>query len=76
MPHEQQGAYLLELLRERWGDEPGWTLRPNKNYGFYLLYRHDLVPTGEVRKLIEATFGFAPEATFIIGALLGDTSPT
>src|SRR3954454_22101087 len=38
MPHEQEGAYLLALLRHQWGDEPGWTLRPNKEYGFYLLY--------------------------------------
>ena len=69
MSHQAQGLLLLDRLRERWGDEPGWTLRPNKEYGFYLLYRRDAVPLSEVRRLIEATFGFAHGATFIIGDL-------
>ena len=66
MSHEREGAYLLALLRERWGEEPGWTLRPNKQYGFYLLYRRELVPIGDVRQLIQNTFGFANGPSFII----------
>jgi hypothetical protein len=69
MPHKQEGTHLLALLRQQWGDEPGWTLRPNKDYGFYLLYRRDLVPIAEVRSLIEGAFGFATGPTFIIGDL-------
>jgi hypothetical protein len=69
MPWEQEGAHLLALLRQRWREEPGWALRPNKDYGFYLLYRRDLVPLGEVRALIEHTFGFATGPSFIIGDL-------
>jgi hypothetical protein len=33
-------------------------LRPNNDWGFYLFYRRDTVPLGEVRQLVEATFGF------------------
>lgn len=51
------------------GDEPGWTLRPNRNYGFYLLYRLEQVPLGEVRQLIIDTFGFASGPSSIIGDL-------
>jgi hypothetical protein len=69
MPHGQEGTHLLALLRQQWGDEPGWTLRPNKDYGFFLLYRRDLVPIGDVRSLIENTFGFATGPSFIIGDL-------
>ena len=69
MLYEQEGALLLFLLRQRWGDEPGWTLHPNKSYGFYLLYRRDLAPIGDVRQLIERTFGFANGPSFIIGDL-------
>ena len=57
------------------GDEPGWTLRPNKYYGFFLLYRRDSVPLGEVRQLIEATFGYSSGPTFIIGDLPERTAP-
>jgi hypothetical protein len=60
----QEGACLLALLRRRWGDEPGWILRPYKDYGFFL-YRRDLVPIGDVRSLIENTFGFATGPSFI-----------
>jgi hypothetical protein len=67
--YEQQADQLLALLRERWGREPGWTLRPNGTYGFYLLYRHELVPAGDVRQLIIDTFGFAQGPSFIIGQL-------
>jgi hypothetical protein len=69
MLYEREAAILLDLLHRRWGNEPGWTLRPNKDYGFYLLYRRDSVPLGEVRDLIEDTFGFAAGPTFIIGDL-------
>jgi len=70
MPYEDEGALLLALLRQRWGDGPGWTLRPNKEYGFYLLYRRNLAPLAEVRRLIEETFGSVSGPTFIIGDLL------
>ena len=76
MPHDKEGAYLLALLRQQWGDEPGWTLRTNKDYGFFLLYRRNLVPIGDVRSLIENTFGFATGPSFIIGDLDVDHSPT
>jgi hypothetical protein len=69
MLHEQEGARLLSLLWQRWGDDPGWTLHPNKDYGFYLLYRQDTVPISEVRRLIVETFGFAIGPTFIKGDL-------
>jgi hypothetical protein len=69
MPYEREGSHLLALLRQRWGNEPGWTLRPNRGYGFYLLYRQKQVPIREVRELIESTFGFATGPSFIIGDL-------
>jgi hypothetical protein len=72
MGYERQAALLLDVLRQRWGDEPGWTLRPNKDYGFYLLYRRDLVSLTEVRQLIVDTFGSATGPTFIIGDLSDD----
>jgi hypothetical protein len=69
MSHKREGAYLLARLRERWGEEPGWTLRPHKPYGFYLLYRRESVPMRDVRQLIQNTFGFANGPSFIIGDL-------
>ena len=43
-------------------------LRPNHDWGFYLFYRRDTVPLGEVRQLVEDTFGF-DYPTVIIGDL-------
>jgi hypothetical protein len=40
-----------------------------RHYGFFLLYRRDMVPIGDVRSLIENTFGFATGPSFIIGDL-------
>ena len=75
MTHEREGDHLLALLRQRWGDEPAWTLRPNGQYGFYLHYHRELVPIGDVRRLIEDTFGFANGPSFIIGDLEEQTQP-
>jgi hypothetical protein len=75
MPYQQEAARLLALLHQRWGEEPAWALRPNREYGFYLLYRQKLVPIGEVRQLIESTFGFATGPSFIIGDLEQGSSP-
>lgn len=75
MAYEQEGDHLLAILRQRWGEEPDWVLRPNRGYGFYLLYRRRLVPIGDVRGLIEATFGFANGPSIIIGDLEQDSSP-
>ena len=68
MTYESEGQLMLDRLRQRWGDEPGWILRPNKEYGFFLLYRRGLASLGEVRELIDTTFGFSGP-TFIIGEL-------
>ncbi|NMO50146.1 hypothetical protein HH310_02935 [Actinoplanes sp. TBRC 11911] len=71
---EPEADRLVSLLRERWGDEPGWALRANGTYGFFLLFRTDLVPIGEVRDLIVDTFGFASGPTFILGHLYDSES--
>jgi hypothetical protein len=69
MTFEESRDLLHAHLRKRWGDEPGWEFRRNHDYGYYLMFRFDLVDLGEVRKLIENLFGFGNYPTFILGDL-------
>ncbi len=66
--YEAEGARLLAALHERWGDDPDFELRPNKDYGFYLIYWPKKAPLNEVRQLIIDLFGFATYPTVIIGS--------